>query len=240
MSGELSRRDLIASLGIGAVAWSAGALGAEAPGAGPKLPEPVPYELPPLPYAYDALAPTLDERIVRTHHDKHHAGYVKGLNAALATLAKARAAGDLADVRAVSRDLAFNGSGHILHTLYWQSLRPGAATQPEGVLRTALERDFGSVEKFMAQFAAAAKAVAGSGWAVLAYEPVGKRLLCLEAENHEKLTLWGVAPLMACDVWEHAYYLQYANDRGAYVDAVCKIIDWPGTAQRFAACLKEA
>jgi Fe-Mn family superoxide dismutase len=111
-------------------------------------------------------------------------------------------------------------------------MRPGEATQPDGALRDALVRDFGSVKGFMAHFAAAAKAVEGSGWAILVHEPIGKRLIILQVLNHQNLTVWGAVPLMVCDVWEHAYYLQYANDRAAYVDTFCKLIDWPGVAKR--------
>jgi Fe-Mn family superoxide dismutase len=231
---ELNRREL---LGLGALAagvgmFSGAAGAAEAPAGSGE------YVLPKLPYGYDALAPAIEEKVLRLHHGKHHAGYVKGLNATLAALAKAREAGDLASISGLSRALAFHGSGHVLHDLYWNSMRPGEATQPEGALKAAIERDFGSVEKFAAHFAAAAKAVEGSGWAILVHEPLGKRLLILQVLNHQNLTVWGVAPLMVCDVWEHAYYLQYANDRGAYVDAFCKIIDWPGVAKRYEAATK--
>jgi len=231
---EVNRRDV---LGLGALAVGVGALGAvaaagEAPAASGE------YELPKLPYAYDALAPAIEEKILRLHHGKHHAAYVKGLNATLAALAKAREAGDFAAIGGLSRNLAFHGSGHLLHTLYWNSMKPGEATQPEGALKAAIERDFGSVKGFMGQFAAAAKAVEGSGWAILVHEPLGKRLLILQVLNHQNLTIWGAAPLMVCDVWEHAYYLQYANDRAAYVDAFCKTVDWAGVAARYAACTK--
>ncbi len=231
---EMNRREV---LGLGALAAGLGAFGgvagaAEAPGAVGE------YELPKLPYGYDALAPAIEEKILRLHHTKHHAAYVKGLNATLAALAKAREAGDLASISGLSRALAFHGSGHVLHDLYWNSMRPGAATQPEGALKAAIGRDFGSAEKLAAHFAAAAKAVEGSGWAILVHEPIGKRLLVLQVLNHQNLTVWGAAPLMVCDVWEHAYYLQYANDRAAYVDAFCKMIDWPGVAKRYEAATK--
>jgi len=234
MPEELDRRELFKSLGLGALAFSVGALTTDTASAQPAS-KGGPYKLPHLPYGYDALAPAIEEKILRVHHDKHHAGYVRGLNQTLAALEKARQAGDMSGIRTLSRNLAFHGSGHVLHTLYWNSMRPGAATQPAGALRKAVERDFGSVDKFTAQFAAAAKAVEGSGWAILVHEPMGSRLLVLQVQNHQNLTIWGAVPLMVCDVWEHAYYLQYANNRGAYVDAFCKIIDWPAVAKRHAA-----
>jgi Fe-Mn family superoxide dismutase len=238
MSGELNRRDLMASLGAGAVALSAAALSGSAAAAEPPAEPPAVYELPKLPYAADALAPVLSEKIVQIHHGRHHAAYVRGANAALAALAKARESGDMANVKALSRELAFHGSGHVLHSLYWQSLKPGPPAEPSGALREAIDRDFGSLDRLRAQFAAAAKAVEGSGWAALVFEPVAKRLLVLEIENHEKLTIWGVTPLMVCDVWEHAYYLQYENNRPKYVDAFWTIVDWPSTAQRYTACVR--
>jgi len=234
MVREARRREVLGALGWGAAALAAAGLLPRrveaAAGAG--------YELPPLPYAYNALEPTLSEQLLRVHHDRHHAGYVNGLNKTLAALEKARDAGDFSAIRTLSRNLAFHASGHILHSLYWQSMRPGREVQPRGALRQALERDFGSLEKFRAQFAAAAKAVEGSGWAALVHEPLGNRLLVLQVQNHQNLAIWGSVPLLVCDVWEHAYYLQYANNRGAYVDAFCKIIDWEAVGKRYAAATR--
>jgi Fe-Mn family superoxide dismutase len=193
---------------------------------------PVPYTLPDLPYAYNALAPGIDEQVMRVHHDKHHAAYVKGLNTALDRLEKARVSGDMGEVKALSREVAFHGSGHVLHTLYWHSMTPGGSGEPKGELRKALDRAFGSFAAFTAQFLAATKDVEGSGWGVLAWEPMGRRLLVLQAEKHQSLTVWGVVPLMVSDVWEHAYYLQYQNRRADYVDAFFKLVDWSATAKR--------
>jgi len=104
---------------------------------------------------------------------------------------------------------------------------------PIGALAEAVKRDFESLEAFRGQFLAAAKKVEGSGWAILAYEPMGRRLLILQAEKHQNLTIWGVIPLLACDVWEHAYYAQYQNRRSEYVDNFYKLIDWPAVAGRY-------
>jgi Fe-Mn family superoxide dismutase len=229
---------MMKSAGLGALAFALGAsntgklFGQEKPPSRPKV-----YELPPLPYAYGALAPAIEERILKIHHTKHHAGYVRGLNATLEKLEKARASGDFSDIKALSRDLAFHGSGHILHTLYWQSMKPGGEGEPEGILREALRRDFGTFGAFKAQFLAASKQVEGSGWGILAYEPAGERLIILQVEKHQNLTIWGVVPLLVCDVWEHAYYVQYQNRRGDYVDNFFKLIDWPQAASRYAAAI---
>ena len=190
------------------------------------------YTLPPLPYK--SLEPAIDDATLALHHDKHHAGYVKGANAALEALAKAREAGDFTLVKHWERELAFAASGHALHALYWTSMWPGGRGEPSAALAQAMEASFGSKEKMLAQFAAATKAVEASGWGILAWEPLGKRIVVLQAEKHQDLTVWGAIPILVCDVWEHAYYLKYQNNRGAYVDAVMGIIDWQSASERFA------
>jgi Fe-Mn family superoxide dismutase len=192
------------------------------------------YVLPELPYAYNALEPLYDEQTVRLHHDKHHAAYVNGLNAALEKLEAARKTNNFADVKALSKAVAFHGSGHILHSLFWHSMRPGGAGEIPGELEKAMKDSFGTVEACKAQFAAAAKDVEGSGWAILAYEPFADKLLILQAEKHQDLTVWGVQPLLVCDVWEHAYYLKYQNRRAEWVDAFMKMADWQFAAERLA------
>jgi len=195
------------------------------------------YVLPPLPYAYDALAPLCEERMLRIHHDKHHAGYVKGLNATLGALAVARDGGDWGRIKALSRNLAFHGSGHILHTLFWHSMRPARAeTEVPRLLAKAMVGSFGSVAKAKAQFVAATNAVEGSGWGVLAYEPLAEKLLVCQAEKHQNLTVWGATPILVCDVWEHAYYLQYQNRRSQWVEAFINLANWQFAEQRLAAC----
>ncbi len=189
------------------------------------------YHLPPLPYDYNALEPTCDEKTMRIHHDKHHDTYVKGLNSALEQLEAARKSNDYASVQALSTKLAFNGSGHVLHTLFWHSMSPDKPAVPSTLAR-ALERSFGSVQNAQSQFAAATKAIEGSGWGVLVYEPIADKLLILQAEKHQNLTIWNTVPLLVCDVWEHAYYLQYQNNRPAWVDNFMKIANWPFAAAR--------
>jgi Fe-Mn family superoxide dismutase len=189
------------------------------------------YTLPPLPYGYDALEPLYEERTLRIHHDKHHAGYVKGLNSTLEKLEAARKSGDYSSIKSLSRNLAFNGSGHVLHTLFWNSMSPDKPEMPQS-LSQAISKSFGSVEAAKKQFAAATKAVEASGWGLLVHEPMADKLMFLQAEKHQDLTIWGVTPLLVCDVWEHAYYLQYANDRGTWVDNFFKMANWPFAAQR--------
>ncbi len=193
------------------------------------------YALPDLPYGYDALKPVLSDETLHLHHDKHHAAYVAGLNTALDKLQAARQSGDFAAVRAVSRDMAFNGSGHVLHTIFWHSMKPGGGAKVDGEFARAISESFGSQEAMTKQFAQASKDVEASGWGVLAYEPIAGKLLILQAERHEDLTIWGVIPLLVCDVWEHAYYLQYQNRRPEWVDNFVKIANWEFAAQRYAA-----
>ena len=194
------------------------------------------HELPPLPYAYDALEPYIDEQTMRLHHDIHHAGYVNGLNNAEAKLAEARAAGDFAAVKHLSREAAFHGSGHLLHNIFWPNMFAAseAKAAPEGTLAKAIESSFGSFEAFKAQFIAASIAVEGSGWGILAYRPADDSLVVLTAEKHQNLTQWGVIPLLVLDVWEHAYYLKYQNRRGEYVKNFFNIINWDDVAARYA------
>jgi Fe-Mn family superoxide dismutase len=193
------------------------------------------HELPPLPYSYDALEPYIDEQTMRLHHDIHHKGYVTGLNNAEAKLAEARAAGDYSLVKHWSREAAFHGSGHVLHSVFWPNMIAASESKatPGGALATAIDRDFGSFDAFKAQFIAAATAVEGSGWGILAYRPDDDALVILTAEKHQNLTQWGVIPLLVLDVWEHAYYLKYQNRRGEYVKNFFNIINWDDVAARF-------
>jgi Fe-Mn family superoxide dismutase len=193
------------------------------------------HELPKLPYPYDALEPYIDEQTMRLHHDIHHAGYVKGLNNAEEKLAEARKAGDFALVQHWSRQAAFHGSGHLLHSIFWPNMTSAdrAKPEPDGNLAQAIKRDFGSFDAFRAQFEAAANAVEGSGWGILAYRPEDDMLVILQAEKHQNLTQWGVVPLLVLDVWEHAYYLKYQNRRSEYVRNFFNIINWDDVAKRY-------
>ena len=193
------------------------------------------YTLPELPYAYNALEPHLDAQTMEIHHSKHHAGYVKGLNTALAKLAEIRAgSGDTSLIKHWSRELSFHGSGHVNHSIFWVTMAPkssGGGAEPTGVLADAIARDFGSFAAFAAHFRSAANAVEGSGWAWLVHEPTANRLLVLQGEKQQDMMMTGVTPLMGVDVWEHAYYLRYQNRRAEYVDAFMNVINWPRVAR---------
>jgi Fe-Mn family superoxide dismutase len=200
------------------------------------------YELPPLPYDYDALEPYIDEQTMRLHHDMHHAGYVRGLEKAERALAEARASGDYGEVQYWSREAAFNGGGHYLHSMFWKVMAPpdeGGGGEPEGMLRSALERDFGSFDQFKAHFSAAAGAVEGSGWGLLHLRPSDGRFVILQAENQHKLSSWGIVPVLGIDVWEHAYYLKYNNRRGDYIDAWWNVVNWNQVMENVRVTMKE-
>lgn len=190
------------------------------------------YELPELPYAYDALEPHYDEQTVKIHHDAHHKAYVDGLNNALAKLAEAREAGDFSLIKHWERELAFHGSGHVLHTLFWNNMSPKGGGIPAGQIAEQIAKDFGSFEAFKKQFSAATAAVEGSGWGVLAWNPYGKKLEIMQAEKHQDLTIWGAIPLLVCDVWEHAYYLKYQNKRPAWIEAWWNLVNWQDVNDR--------
>jgi len=201
------------------------------------------YTLPPLPYPYNALEPHIDEKTMMLHHDIHHKAYVDGLNNAMKKLAEARAAAPesppFALVKHWSREIAFHGSGHFLHVIFWNNLGPAASSgAPSGELAAALTTDFGSMDAFKAQFNAASTAVEGSGWGILGYQPMGKKLVVMQAEKHQNLTQWGIVPLLVVDVWEHAYYLKYQNKRGDYVKAFWNVVNWMNVSERYAAAMK--
>ncbi|UCH34727.1 MAG: superoxide dismutase [Armatimonadota bacterium] len=194
------------------------------------------HELPELPYAYDALEPYYDEQTVRLHHDIHHAGYVKGLNAAEEKVAAMLKSGDFAAAKAVCGELAFHGSGHMLHSIFWTNMKPNGGGEPAGELAAAIAKQFGSFEAFKGLFLAATNAVAGSGWGVLAYRKADDALIVLQAEKHENLTQWGVVPILVLDVWEHAYYLKYQNRRPEWTKAFMdSLVNWDDVAKRLAA-----
>lgn len=191
------------------------------------------HTLPPLPYSYNALEPYISEEIMRLHHTKHHQSYVDGLNKAEKELEKARQTGDFSLVKHWSRELAFHGSGHYLHTIFWGNMSPNGGGQPTGRLLKEINKYFGSFSAFKKHFSEAAKAVEGVGWAILVWSARAHHLEILQSERHMLLTQWDTIPLLALDVWEHAYYLQYKNNRGEYVDNWWNVVNWQDVVERF-------
>jgi Fe-Mn family superoxide dismutase len=192
------------------------------------------HMLPPLPYSYKALEPYIDEKTMRIHHDKHHQSYVDGLNIAENKLEEARRTGDFDLVKHWERELAFNGAGHYLHTLFWDVMSPRGGGKPNGALLEEINRSFGNYDSFKKQFTEAANKVEGGGWAILVWSPRSHRLEILTAEKHQNLSQWDVVPLLPLDVWEHAYYLKHQNERPAYTKDWWNVVNWPFVAERYA------
>jgi Fe-Mn family superoxide dismutase len=199
----------------------------------------MPHALPPLPYPYGALEPTIDELTMRLHHDNHHAGYVAGLNAALAGTAWADrpvedVLGDLGalpeDRRALVRD---SGGGHLNHSLFWESMAPDHHGLPAGPLGEAIEVAFGSVHELERQVSAAGAGRFGRGWAWLVHDGAG--LAVTSTANQDSPLMRGDTPLLGVDVWEHAYYLRYQHRRADYLEAWWNVVDWQRVATRYAA-----
>ncbi|WP_245867604.1 Superoxide dismutase [Mn/Fe] [Sporomusa silvacetica DSM 10669] len=185
------------------------------------------HRLPPLPYAYDALEPIISEDTLRIHHDHHHKAYVDGLNKAEVALAQARAGKDYTFIKYWENELAFNGSGHILHSIYWTILtQKGTGGEPGPDTVREITRRFVSFDAFLEQLIAATIKVEASGWGILAWNPSWNYLEILIAEKHQNLTQWGSIPILVLDVWEHAYYLDYQYQREEYVRRILELINW--------------
>jgi len=195
------------------------------------------YELPDLPYGFDALAPHIDERTMRIHHGKHHATYIAKLNGALdghADLAAKSVEDLIADLDAVPEAIRGavrnNGGGHANHTLFWQVMAPGAGGAPSGAIADAINGTFGSFDSFKEQFAAAGVGRFGSGWAWLLKD--GDSLAVESSPNQDSPVMAGKTPLLGLDVWEHAYYLNYQNRRPDYISAWWNVVNWDEVNRR--------
>ncbi|ELZ75968.1 superoxide dismutase (Mn) [Haloferax gibbonsii ATCC 33959] len=218
------------------------------------------YELDPLPYEYDALEPhiseqvltwhhdthhqgyvngwnaaeetlAISEQVLTWHHDTHHQGYVNGWNAAEETLADNREAGEFGSSAGALRNVTHNGSGHILHDLFWQNMSPEGGDEPEGALAERIAEDFGSYEAWKGEFEAAAGAA--GGWALLVYDSFSNQLRNVVVDKHDQGALWGSHPILALDVWEHSYYHDYGPARGDFVSAFFEVVDWDEPAARY-------
>ena len=196
------------------------------------------HTLPNLNYDYNALEPHYDEKTLKIHHDIHHKAYVDGLNKAEQKLQEARESVDFTLIKHWEKEIAFHGSGHILHTLFWENMTPNGKINPEGSVIERIKQDFGDYEKFKKQFTEAAIAVEGSGWTVLAWNPMFQKLVILQAEKHQNLTQWGVVPLLILDLWEHAYYLKYQNRRAEFINAWWNIVNWDIVNTRYDNAIK--
>jgi Fe-Mn family superoxide dismutase len=191
------------------------------------------YTLPDLPYDYAALEPHISARIMELHHDKHHAAYVAGANTALQKLAEARDSGDLGNVNKFEKDLAFNLGGHVNHSIFWTNMSPDGGDKPVGELAAAIDDGFGSFDKFLAHFTAAAMGIQGSGWSVLSWDPIGKQLIIQQLFDQQSNSAMGTIPVLQLDMWEHAFYLDYVNVKADYIKAFWNIANWANAGLRF-------
>ena len=198
------------------------------------------YVLPELPYGYKDLAPHMSEEQLKIHHDKHHAAYVKGANAVLEKLDKARIEKAELDIRSTLKELSFQIGGHLLHSLFWANLAPAGkgGGVPSGTLAKEIEKEFGSFERFKKEFSQAAASVEGSGWAALSHCPLTKRPIIMQIEKHNMNIYPMFNVLMVIDVFEHAYYIDYKNERAKFIEAFWNIVNWAEVDERLEFILK--
>jgi Fe-Mn family superoxide dismutase len=197
------------------------------------------YTLPDLTYDYGSLEPHISGKIMELHHSKHHAAYVAGINGALAALEEAREKNDFANINKLQKDLAFHLGGHINHSIFWKNLSPDSEGRPEGELAAAITEFFGSFEAFQAHFNATALGIQGSGWAFLAWDSLGERLVIEQLYDQQGNVAPATIPVLMLDMWEHAFYLDYLNVKGDYVKAFWNIVSWGDVQTRFDAARKQ-
>jgi Fe-Mn family superoxide dismutase len=191
------------------------------------------YQIPDLPYDYNALVPVISAEIMEIHYLKHHKAYVANLNAALEKYHEAETKHDVASMIALQSAIKFNGGGHINHSIFWTILAPvGKGGAPQGDLAKMIDRDFQSFDLFKEKLSSMAVAIQGSGWAWLGMNKGTKKLELATCANQDPLSTQGLIPLLGIDVWEHAYYLQYKNVRADYVKAIWQIFNWKNIGER--------
>lgn len=204
------------------------------------------HTLPKLKYSFKDLEPCIDTKTLEIHYTKHHQSYVDGLNKAENELKNKRKNGDFSNVKMLKREISFHSSGHILHSIYWQNMcaARNASNTPNGNLLKFIENKYLNFDTFLKEFKASALSVEGSGWTVLVYYKinssdydVNSRLEIINIEKHQDLVVIGAIPLLVCDIWEHAYYLKYKNNRGSYIDNWFKVVDWSDVNSRMESAL---
>ncbi len=210
----------------------------QGPGASdrPGAPRPA-YGLPDLDYDFGALEPHISGEIMELHHGKHHKGYVQKANEILEKIEDARERRDFTQAAGLEKALAFNVSGHVLHSIFWKNLMPRGGGAPSGALARAIDRDFGSFEGMKAELTEAAATLMGSGWACLVFEPLAGRLLTTQVYDHQSNVAQGALPLLVVDGWEHAYYLQYKNQKAEFFKAVWNLWNWEDVTSRLEAAM---
>jgi superoxide dismutase, Fe-Mn family len=198
------------------------------------LPINVPYVLPDLPYDYSALQPHLSAELLELHHAKHHAAYVKGANETLERLGDA----EKWQVPGLEQSLAFHIGGHLMHSMFWECLTPDGGGKPDGELGAAIDAEFGGFDQFKERLSDALTTIQGSGWAVLGWEPLAQRLMIMQVKDHHGAHVVAARPIIVVDGWEHAYYLDYRNEKEKWASAFFELADWSGANERFGAARK--
>ena len=191
------------------------------------------FALQPLPYTENFLEPSMDQETLHLHYTFHHGDAAKAANKDLQMVRKALDENNVEVVDYWTKKLSYHLSSHILHTIFWTNLTK-KKTDPTGDLLKQIEKDFGTYDKLKLLISKTSKGVDGNGWGILGYHPSTQKLTIMQCENHEKLTQWGVIPILVIDVWEHSYYLKYRNRRAEFVDNLFSIINWDNVAERFA------
>ncbi|KAJ5172472.1 superoxide dismutase mitochondrial [Penicillium capsulatum] len=194
------------------------------------------FTLPPLPYSYDALEPVISKQIMQIHHDKHHQTYVNNLNSALANQTAALQSNEIPKLVSLQQSIKFNGGGHINHSLFWKNLAPYNSRQTNidrsaPTLKKAIEVQWGSVQNFEDAFEKLLLNLQGSGWGWLVGKETGGKLDIVTTKDQDPVT--DAVPIFGIDMWEHAYYLQYQNNKAAYVSGVWKVINWEEAEDRY-------
>ncbi|MGQ9513896.1 MAG: superoxide dismutase [Thermoproteota archaeon] len=192
------------------------------------------YVLPKLPFKYDDLKPYISEEQLRIHHEKHHQAYVNGANTILQRIDKARKEGIDLDMRATLKELSFNIGGHLLHSLFWGNLAPvgRGGGKPSGTIGDVIDKEYTSFERFKKEFTQAATSVEGSGWSALTLCKQTRRPMIMQIEKHNNNVYPTFHILMILDVFEHAYYIDYKNDRAKFVEAFWNIVNWDEVEKR--------
>lgn len=198
------------------------------------------YALPKLAYGYKDLEPLMSEQQLTIHHQKHHQAYVNGANAILERLDKARKEGTDVDIKATLKELSWNIGGHLLHSIFWTNLAPTSkgGGKPTGTLADVIDKEFGSFERFKKEFTQAAVSVEGSGWAALTLCRQTRRPIIMQVEKHNTNVYPAFRILMVLDVFEHAYYIDYKNDRAKFVEAFWNIVNWSEINRRLEEAMK--
>jgi superoxide dismutase, Fe-Mn family len=191
------------------------------------------YTLPDMPYDYGALEPHISGEIMELHHSKHHQTYVNAANDTLEKLAAAREKNDFGSIVGLEKTLAFNLGGHVNHSIFWNNLSPDGGGEPQGELAAAVDEFFGGFDAFQAHFTATATTIQGSGWAILGWDTLGRRLLIHQLYDQQANLPAGQVPIVMLDMWEHAFYLQYRNVKPDYVKAWWNVVNWADAADRF-------